>query len=211
MIEWNKVIYADCMNEENWLPTLEDKSIDLCLTDPPWDLNLKKMNYKDDYGFEWHKLWFNEILRICRGLVLIPGWKHFYEWIQYKTPNYLPKFWYRPNTVSMIKLEPLLFYGKIRRYSYMRYIFEINYKNNLTKFIHSSPKYLPFIYYILEKLKPESVIDNFLGSGTTAEACTKLGIPWLGYELNEVYSQDINKRLKNCKVEPKQNSILAFY
>ena len=27
-MKWNEVIYADCMNEENGLPTLEDKSID---------------------------------------------------------------------------------------------------------------------------------------------------------------------------------------
>jgi site-specific DNA-methyltransferase (adenine-specific) len=77
-------------------------------------------------------------------------------------------------------------------------------------FLHPSPKSRYLWYYILNKLKPSSVIDPFLGSGTTAEVCTKLGIPFLGYEINEVYSQDIEKRLKGCKREPKQVSLESY-
>ena len=39
MIKWNKVKYIDCMDEKEGLPSLPDKSIDLCLTDPPYNVN----------------------------------------------------------------------------------------------------------------------------------------------------------------------------
>ena len=48
------------------------------------------------------------------------------------------------------------------------------------------------------------MIDPFIGSGTTAEECIKLGIPYLGYEINKVYKQDIDLRLKGCKKEAQQ-------
>ena len=77
-------------------------------------------------------------------------------------------------------------------------------KTDYKNILHSCPKARRVWCWILETIKPKSVIDPFLGSGTTAEVCTKLGIPWIGYEIKEVYSQDINKRLKNCKKEPRQ-------
>jgi len=214
MIEWNKIYYIDCMDENKGLPSLPDKSIDLCLTDPPWGINLKKeekINYKDNYNFEWNKLWFDQILRICNGLVLIAGWNHHFDWICFKKPSYYPKYWYRYNTISIIKLEPVLFYGKIKNYNLMRQIFKINYNSKIltNDFKHPSPKYPPFFYYILDKLKPKSVIDPFIGSGTTAEVCLKLGIPYIGYEINPVYKQDMNLRLNkgiSCIKSPKNVS-----
>ena len=200
MIKWNKIKYIDCLDEKEGLPSLPDKSIDICLTDPPWGIDLKKegkINYKDDYTFNWNERWFNEILRVCKGLVLIAGWNHHFDWIRFKKPNYYPKYWYRTNTVSIIKLEPILFYGKIKRYNFMRQIFEINYnlkKLKIEDLNHPSPKYAPFLHYILDKLKPKNVLDPFMGSGATAEVCIKLGIPYIGYEINPVYKQDMDLR-----------------
>jgi len=219
-MEWNRVIYQDCMNEENGLPTLEDKSIDLCFTDPPYGVNFRGKNngkylhpneifYKDNFSFEWQKLWFEEILRICEGVIFTCGTKYMYDWIRYKKPSYPMKIWYKSNACGFFKYDPLLFYGKIKGWKYIRDVVDILLKPHpLGYFLHPTPKTYIFWYYILSKLKPKSVIDPFIGSGTTAEVCTKLGIPWLGYEINEVYSQDINKRLKNCKKEPKQMELM---
>ena len=200
-MEWNETRYIDCMDKDKGLPSLPDKSIDICLTDPLWGIDLKKdgkINYKDNYPFEQNELWFNQILRICNGLVLIAGWNHHFDWIRFKKPSYYPKYWYRVNTISIIKLEPILFYGKIKNYNFIRQIFEISYnlkKLRSKEWKHPSPKYLPFFYYILSKLKPKSVIDPFIGSGTTAEVCIKLGIPWVGYEINLIYKQDMDLRI----------------
>ena len=64
--------------------------------------------------------------------------------------------------------------------------------------------------------KFHSVIDPFLGSGTTAAVCEELGIKWLGYEIMEEYSHDIEKRIQlgikahesYIKSKKKQTSLL---
>ena len=41
------------------------------------------------------------------------------------------------------------------------------------------------------------VLDPFLGSGTTAVACTELGRQYLGYELNGEYYEVAQRRIQD--------------
>lgn len=50
-----------------------------------------------------------------------------------------------------------------------------------------------------EGFKPGIVLDPFMGAGTTALAAEKLGLDWMGIELNEEYIVSIRKRLENFK------------
>ncbi|KKL64527.1 hypothetical protein LCGC14_2164170 [marine sediment metagenome] len=122
---------------------------------------------------------------------------------------------YGSRIATFNNFDPYLYYGKAKSFWSGNVLYENTntgfLKKNLRStllFKHPSPKNLNLWYKIIDGINPKSVIDPFIGSGTTAEVCTKLGIPWLGYEINEVYSQDINKRLKNCKKEPKQIQII---
>jgi DNA modification methylase len=224
MIEWNQVKYIDCMDEKEGLPSLPDKSVDLCLTDPPFNMNYKgtrrrnkqnkyKVNYDDyreDYD-DWCKLWFTELKRICKGIILLPGNQNIPLWFKIEEP-YDMFIWYKKNSPGIGRCywftthEILIVYGKLPKrlkHSVLYHLVDYAHHREL-KTIHPTPKPTTLMFDIINQLRPTSVIDPFLGSGTTAEVCTKLGIPWVGFEINEVYSQDINKRLKNCKKEPKQ-------
>jgi len=219
MIEWNIVKYIDCMDEKEGLPSLPDKSIDLSLTDPPFNINLKegttinkdKIFYSDnkkDY-WNWCKEWFNELNRICSGVIIYIMKKHLPNWINIRKPRDYA-FVIKRNAQSggsrsyWQRVSILLFYGKTNKikedyfetYSFSGFLRE--------GFIHPCPLIPSFWNNLISQLKTNSVIDPFMGSGTTAEICTKLGIKWFGYEINEVYKQDIELRLKNCKKEPKQ-------
>lgn len=227
-MEWNRVIYADCMNEENGLPTLEVKSVDLCITDPPWNVNYKglskrrkgpknKVLYKDNYPDEWNLIWFNELERICNGIMIATTRNKLRWWYKNTDVRDMLIIYFKNGTGSS-KISQWncwspylcfgdffrthkLFHNLIKTYILSGFLSKYHY-------IHPNPKEVKVWDKIIRELQPKSVIDPFLGSGTTAEVCTKLGIPWLGYEINEVYSQDINKRLKNCKKEPKQKQII---
>ncbi|EAH5233869.1 site-specific DNA-methyltransferase, partial [Campylobacter coli] len=48
---------------------------------------------------------------------------------------------------------------------------------------------------IVPKQTNNIIIDPFMGSGTTALACKNLGIPYIGFELNEEYIKIANMRL----------------
>ena len=41
------------------------------------------------------------------------------------------------------------------------------------------------------------VLDPFIGSGTTAVVCKKMGIKYIGFELEEEYFNIATERLKN--------------
>jgi DNA modification methylase len=64
-------------------------------------------------------------------------------------------------------------------------------------YIHPCPidDQLPF--KIIKQLNPDTVIDPFMGSGSTAEVCEILGIKWLGYEKVSDYKQDLDLRMRD--------------
>ena len=231
-IEWNTVKYIDCMDKDEGLPSLPDKSVDLCLTDPPYNVNAKgnsqkehnnlnwntpdKKDYNDyiDNYLDWSINWFKEIKRICKTIIFTAGYQNITMWLNIDKFGFL--FHYKPNGQGFTdnsmrnKTEIILTFGDFKK-RLSSNTFEIYLRNGFlreTHYFHPHPKSKQLYNSIIKQLNPTSVIDPFLGSGTTAEVCTKLGIPWLGYEINEVYSQDINKRLKNCKKEPKQVTII---
>jgi len=63
------------------------------------------------------------------------------------------------------------------------------------EFVHSCPRPARLYRHFLKHLKPTSVLDCFMGSGTTAQVCEELNIPYLGFEIEEKYAPDIEKRI----------------
>lgn len=69
--------------------------------------------------------------------------------------------------------------------------------------IHCTVKPLELIEKLIQlsipKFEDNIVIDPFLGSGTTAVACKKNGIHYLGIELSEEYVEIANRRIKDMR------------
>lgn len=235
-IEWNKVYYYDCLDFKRGLSSLPDKSIDLCITDPPFNVGLKASSkelpsnkrkirpnaiaYEDNrvnYDL-WCFNWFKELKKICNMIIIYCGGQNLSLWINIETPV---QILYRisKNTRSYGKITyfrsvfPLVCYGNFKQ-RLLRDVFVYHSKNGFLrekKYLHHPcPLNEHFWYYLISQLKPKSVLDPFLGSGTTAEVCTKLGIPWIGYEMNKNYRQDIETRLNNCVREPQQTELLNY-
>ena len=49
--------------------------------------------------------------------------------------------------------------------------------------------------------KGDLVLDPFMGSGTTAEACISLDRNYIGFEKNKIYYDMSQKRLENLKIK----------
>jgi site-specific DNA-methyltransferase (adenine-specific) len=68
---------------------------------------------------------------------------------------------------------------------------------------HSTVKPLSLIKYLCHLIKPPEggiVLDPFLGSGTTAVACMKEGIDFIGIEKEKEYIEIAEKRIEECKI-----------
>jgi DNA modification methylase len=75
-----------------------------------------------------------------------------------------------------------------------------NERNNLNQNYHPTIKPLALMEYLVKLTSmpnPDQVyLDPFLGSGTTAMACKKLGKKWIGIELNPEYIEIAKKRIE---------------
>jgi len=216
--------FCDNMDEKHGLPSLEEKSWDLCLADPPYGIKFvgktnshnkkfygKGHEYKDNrfIGFNWFDLIYIKAI----GAIITPGIGQLFKYINHKNPEYQIKGWYKPNVVNFQNFDPILLYGKIKNISkWGSPLWNINVggKDIQKNLIHPCPKSITLWNQIITKLKPLSVLDPFLGSGTTAEVCESLGIPWLGFELMEEYVPDIEKRIARGIKKHGQQTLTPF-
>ena len=77
-------------------------------------------------------------------------------------------------------------------------VFSISISNNDPDHYHKGRKPLPYMQKLLQLfvLEGQTVIDPFLGSGTTLEACQELGMTCIGAELDPTYCKKIMEKYK---------------
>lgn len=226
-----EIRYCDCLDFEFGLSSLKDKSIDLCLTDPPWGKDMKenkrkyinqrildntdKIFFEDQITETFNKTYFKELNRICKRLILVLGdslllW--FIKNIDVQPTGILPIFWKNsPFACSYAKRKRhsfYLLYGKFdtkfehsilaktyKSTNVEPFTYYWGFTNPERHFNHPSPKGLEIPLRILKELKPSSLLDPFVGSGTYIRCAEILGIPWIGYEINDQeYREDVNYR-----------------
>ncbi len=224
------VKFQDCIEG---MKELDDKSIDLCLTDPPYNNNIRvtsKENnpqrfnrYKTPYSdkktheeyIQWCELWFNEIKRVCKKGVLFTGNKNLKTWWVEIDSSLDLLWWYDPSkqgassNAHFNHTDPILTYGFKQKYPTNVIYFPCYKKADpYSYFIHPCPKPLELIKeYLIKPLNPSSVLDPFMGSGTTLEACIQLDIPCYGFELMEEYRVDMEKRIERSKYYKKPKKL----
>ena len=219
---WNKAFYGvDCMDAEIGLPSYPDNYFEICYTDPPWGVDVDKAlkkgrmyirgqklkvkadkeYYSDVFNPEWNLLWFNELMRICKGVIIVIGNKRKFWWIK-NTEPIGELIIHHQNGHSGCKIAKFnrkstyLFYGEFKNkllHNVIDYVIPWGFLSK-EKMIHPSPKGTELALKLLSQLEPKTVIDPFCGSGSYPYACSILGIKWIAYEINPIYKQDFDKR-----------------
>jgi len=212
------VIIDDCLNEKNGIQNLKDNSIDLGITDPPWNISFDGATgsqggkIKEYKGFidkfsnykEWCAEWFYHYKRVCKIVILACGRQNLKMWYRISDPDDI-FFHFRKNgtfgsrIATFNNADVFLFYGITKRYFNSNVFYESASTYFLRKYPnlkHPSPKNFNVWKKIIEGINPNSVLDLFIGSGTTAEISKILGIKYcLGYEINTEYKEDILFRI----------------
>lgn len=210
------LINGDCLEI---LPLIPDNSVDLVLTDPPYEIHAKSGG-----GLHNKRTWLKDIHEAgidtfspAKFFEMMPT-KHAYiftsknilaEYIQmasglnwdllvYAKKNPIPT----KNNKYLSDREYVLFTRKGGEYfnndlPYEKY-YGVQYVNVTKNEFHPAEK---DIDYICDKIKMstkdgQTVMDMFFGSGTTGLACEKLGRKWIGVEINEGYCAIAKKRIE---------------
>lgn len=200
------VIYlGDC---REILPEIDTGSVDLVLTDPPYNAGidygpLVDDKLKDDKYSELMASVISECERISSGLVAV--------FSSVSSMWLLPRprwtcVWMKPMSFShrvggspfLPHWEPCLMYGKpwgeggrVPNYSFS----DVWQSNPAKRNGHPCPKPEQLIRKILSVIPGDSVLDPFMGSGTTLRAAKDLGRKAIGIEIEEKYCEIAAKRM----------------
>lgn len=200
-----KLYNMDCLEGMKQFP---DKSFDLCITDPPYGVNLAYKTYQDteENWFKLMSVFIPEIRRISKMVIMPSCQIKKLEWF-YK--NHAPDWlicWHKGSTgcasyIGFNDWEPLIVYGKTTPQLYMHDHFYKQPTEKMGSHNHPCPKPVEWTKWFLKRALPNGgkIIEPFLGSGTTAIACYDMGFDLTGYEIDKDYYDAAVKRLENHK------------
>jgi len=203
----NKVICGDCLEAMQGIP---DGSIDLVLTDPPWNVGKNYGNESDKQEEKQYLEWIYRVQKEARRIVKDDGLSLWFFPIKYlpliynqfKDWDYIwTACWIAPNRRSMSTIgynlwQPILIYGNKRWLKNQDVYF---YPTGQEIFNHPTPKPEKLMVKLVGDFskKEDIILDPFLGSGTTAVACKRLDRRFIGAEINPEYCKIAEKRLAN--------------
>ena len=223
MLELNRIYNMDCLEGLKQIP---DNSIDLVVTDPPYEIQtsgagiykqpdkqyVKELNLMKD-GFSPEIL--DELCRVlkkiniylfCSQKQIIPLLDYF---VKEKGCNWNLLTWHKTNPVPacnnkyLTDTEFILFfrekgvkiYGEFKtKFTY--YVTPLNQKDKKL-YKHPTIKPLEIVENLIVNSSREgdTILDPFVGSGTTAVASKKLKRNYIGFEISEEYCKIAEKRI----------------
>ena len=185
--------HGDCLEI---LPTLEAGSVDAVITDPPygmrkaeWDMNIVEVS-----------LWLPAAMKFC-PTVVFTGVKGAFD---YPKPDWIMAWVRRGSTQRNGALrgfnnwEPILCYGLERLSNDV--IAVPNFPDDEAK-DHPTSKPLKLMVKVIELLTQsgDTILDPFMGSGTTGVACVETGRNFIGIEISEDYFKIAQRRIADAQ------------
>jgi len=224
LIDWQNLKHpiqifenGDCMD---YMKTMPDNFIDLCICDPPYGINeTGQRNLADRPTAKWRKPvsqvykafndteiptaeYFAELYRISKEQI-IWGANHFVQ--------YLPssKGWIvwdkgvdEKEYLSMCELAFSSFDIRVQKFEYLWAGFK---KKEQIIRIHPTQKPLALYKWLLTKYAKEGnlILDTHVGSASSLIACEDMGFNYVGFELDKDYYEAAQKRLKQFRSQLK--------
>jgi len=219
-MELNKIYCMDCIEG---MKQLESESVDLVVTDPPYNINLKPQRgltdsiandnmSDDDFKIFLHNT-FKEVERILKPnsfLIIFTGWSTiplFRSVLDnYFTLKSMP-IWVKNNFgigyYTRPQYEPAFLYFKGKPKILQKPISDVWKFNRIFSPVHSCEKPIKLIRFILKSFGKEgqTVLDPFGGVGPVFKSAKELNMNFIGFELDQRYVDIANKRLSQGNIQ----------
>ena len=206
------IYHGDCLEI---LPTLP--KVDAVITDPPYGVNLGKI--KSNLGrnegytqFADTKEYVERVavpaiakcIELFERVVLTPGTRCAFS---YPQPDEIGCI-YVPAGAGIgrwgfITSHPILFYGP-DPYKRTKHTAFASYTPTADKNGHPCPKPDSWMNWLIGRasIENETILDPFMGSGTTGVACMNLGRKFIGIEISREYCDIAVKRMERELSQP---------
>lgn len=198
----NTLHLGDCLEI---LPTLADKSVDAIICDPPYNVGIDygagTNDARVDYA-KWCTAWFTELKRVCRGPIAISvGQANLSAWSMIEPPTWWLAWW-KPAAmgrcvVGFNNWEPIALYGKTNK-QVCDVIRATIRPDDSIKGLHPCPKPIEWGTKQIEMLTNpgDTVLDLFMGIGTTGIGCAMTGRNFIGIEKNPDFFTVAKRRIE---------------
>lgn len=182
--------------------------VDVLITDPPYGVNFKGKNYtvtnaggydtsdNDEIG----ALVVNKYLYKFKRSLIFSGTRQLFRYPEpYDIGSVFCPAGAGRGRWGFTLMNPVLFYGKATQYG-------LHTPNSLVSYAiaekngHPVPKPLEWMIWAVRKASNigETIVDPFMGSGTTGAACAELGRKFIGIEISEKYFDIACKRIERA-------------
>ena len=205
---------GDCLELMKSIP---DGSVDMVLTDPPYAINLtpqrdtskfKNTKVLNDNTLDWLPKMVEECYRISKNVVLVfCGWQNIDKFKielekKFAIKNILvwDKDWfgmgnnYRPNyELCLLCCKTNITTKSNNKSNILKYR-----RISPQKLLHSCEKPIPLLEDLITELSnpQDTILDCFMGSGSTGVACKNTNRNFIGIELDETYFEIAKKRIE---------------
>ena len=212
-----KLIFGDCLEVMRDMP---DKSVDDVITDPPYGYGQNIVNVGNCPAYEREYAWndkapsdsyFYELMRVSVNQIVFGG-------------NYFPVLWQKPNRgfIFWDKIQcsdkhadgELVWTSFDRNAKQYKYCFSGNrygWGNSIkgvgqpSNRVHPTQKPVELMAAIIyDYTNPnDTILDPFMGSGTTGVACVQTGRNFIGIEIDETYFKIAERRIAEAQMQPR--------
>lgn len=193
---------GDCLEI---LPTLG--KVDAVVTDPPYGIGFKYASY-DDTLDRWYYL-MDRVVPLCRAaaqFVIMPSCaiKRLPYWYERHRPDWIVA-WHKgsPGHAAAIGFndwEPHVAWGRPDRPMHDFFSTPCGFDDNG----HPCPKPEGYARWLVSRAAAhgQTILDPFMGSGTTGVACAKLGRKFIGIEIEPKYFDIACRRIEEAYRQP---------
>jgi DNA modification methylase len=189
----NQIIQGDCLKI---LKTFPNKSVDLVLTDPPYGIGIAENPFRQKFTKRnWDNAtptreYFDEMRRVSKEQVIwggnyfgLPPSQCFYVWDKVQPQDF---------SSSMCEMAWVSRQAPAKLFR-QRVV-------SIQKF-HPTTKPVELMEWVLGFFpEAQTVLDPFLGSGTTAVAAKMLGRKYIGIELSKEYCEIAQRRVASAPI-----------
>lgn len=219
-VEVMRLMHGDCLEIMKEIP---DGSVDLVLTDPPYGMSFQSHRRKEIYGkirnddgIEWLGELFDQCKRAMKdntSIYVFCSWHNIDSFKQefekrFKLKNVI--VWCKNNhgsgdlKAAYAPRYELVLYGhkgrrifEEKRYDDVLFFDRTGNRNHPTE----KPTDLLGLFVRNSTKEGESVLDPFMGSGSTGVACVDTGRDFIGIELDDGYFEIARKRIEDARRE----------
>jgi len=215
----HRVMCGDSTNIQHVEKLMNGEKADMVFTDPPYGVGYKYKSHDDNVTQEEHFFFLRTLmaqsLLFSSRIIITPGCKNLPMMINARNDFTHVGCWIKTNAMSPGRVtyfwtwEPIFFYGKFKR-KRGNDVFNYPVGTQPDTGDHTCPKPIALWLDIVENFSEpkDSILDFFLGSGSTLIACEKTDRKCYGMEIDPHYVDVILSRWekftgKTAKLEEK--------